>query len=286
MANKTAWAVMITATLGGAALFAGEKGDRHDGESFAHDQDGRDQGERSQGERNQADFRWVGSVDDDQWLHVAGVNGDIEVEPSEGSEVEVVAEIRTRRGDPEDVRIEVVETSDGVYLCAIYPSRKSNETQTCGGERFERTQARNTDVSVEFRVRAPSDLHFHGETVNGDVRVNTTLAQVDATTVNGSIEAEAEGSIEARTVNGSIDALITGRTLTGPVTLETVNGSVELDLNDDVDAEVDASWVSGGFSTDLPLSIQGRIKRRARGTLGDGGERVRIKTVNGAIEIR
>ena len=53
------------------------------------------------------------------------------------------------------------------------------------------------------------------------------------------------------------------------------------------DADVHASWLNGGFESDLPFTLDGRIgKRSARGILGDGGPELELQTVNGSISIR
>ena len=42
----------------------------------------------------------------------------------------------------------------------------------------------------------------------------------------------------------------------------------------------------GGFESDLPFTLEGRMSRRsARGALGDGGAQIELKTVNGSIRI-
>ncbi len=231
------------------------------------------------------DFRWTGTVGASDWLKVANVNGDVDLVLTNGSQIEVVAEKRVRRGNADDVSIEVVEHSDGVTICVIHPSRDRGDTQECGGRDFDRVQAGRTEVSVHFTVRAPASTWFEGVTVNGDVMVDGPLDRVRATSVNGDVDVSAEGQARATTVNGSIRARIAGTTLTGPVELETVNGSIELDLNEGINADVEASWLSGGLDTEFPLRVQGRIGRSARGQLGSGGHTIRLNTVNGSIDI-
>ena len=51
-------------------------------------------------------------------------------EPSGSNEVEVVAEKRAKRDNPEDVRIEVVPHAGGVTICAVYPSRAAASART------------------------------------------------------------------------------------------------------------------------------------------------------------
>ena len=84
----------------------------------------------------------------------------------------------------------------------------------------------------------------------------------------------------------SVDARIEGSDLEGPVKLTTVNGSIHLDVNDDINADVEARWVSGGLRSELPLTVRGRMSRTARGQFGDGGHEVSLSTVNGSIEVR
>jgi DUF4097 and DUF4098 domain-containing protein YvlB len=73
----------------------------------------------------------------------------------------------------------------------------------------------------------------------------------------------------------------------GALEFETVNGSITVVLPDGVGAEVVASTVNGGIDTDFPLTVRGRFSaRRLTGTIGEGGRRLRLETVNGAIRIR
>ena len=87
--------------------------------------------------------------------------------------------------------------------------------------------------------------------------------------------------------NGSIDASMTATAWEGTLQFSTVNGSISLDVPDDLDADLTASWVNGGLETDLPFTVQGRLSRKhAEGALGDGGPPIELQTVNGSIQIR
>jgi len=103
--------------------------------------------------------------------------------------------------------------------------------------------------------------------------------------INGDVEVETTGSARAQTVNGDVRA--TFNSMREDADFETVNGSVVLDVADDIDADLDASWVNGDLESDIPLRLTGRMSRRsARGELGDGGPELRVRTVNGSIRIR
>ncbi|HZD05167.1 MAG TPA: DUF4097 family beta strand repeat-containing protein, partial [Longimicrobiales bacterium] len=186
-----------------------------------------------------------------------------------------------------EVRVEVVEHDGGVTVCAVYPTPPGQRSNVCAPGDEARLSVQHNDVQVEFEVKVPEGVRFEAVTVNGDVRGTDLDGDAKVSTVNGDIEVVTAGFAEASTVNGSIQASVGGRAFAGGVSFETVNGSIELDLPDDVDADLDASWVNGGLTTDLPFDVQGRIGRRsARGVLGDGGPTLRLRTVNGSIRIR
>ena len=233
------------------------------------------------------DFVWTGTLDAGDVIQIRGVNGKIVAAAASGDEVEVVAIKRARRSDPDEVRIEVVEHAGGVTVCAVYPTPRGKRENRCGpGDDFRMNTERN-DVQVDFEVRVPAGVEFEGRTVNGDIEALDLEADARVSTVNGDIEVTTNGFAEATTVNGSIRASMGSTPFAEGVTFSTVNGSIVLDLPDDIDAELDASWVNGSLETDLPFRLQGRVSRTsARGVLGDGGPELTLNTVNGSIRIR
>ena len=233
----------------------------------------------------QADFRWIGTVDSGETLEVKGVNGTVSVERADGDEAEVTATLEADRSDPAEVRIERVDHADGVTFCAVYPAPSGRRANRCAPGDDGRMNVRDNDVEVHFVIRLPADVRFSGRTVNGDVKAQDVASDLELVTVNGDVRLRTTGHARARTVNGSIDAVL-GR-VDGDLEFETVNGSIDLDLPDDAGADLDARWVNGGLDTSLPFTVQGRLSRtRARGTLGDGGPRLALSTVNGSIGIR
>jgi DUF4097 and DUF4098 domain-containing protein YvlB len=66
-----------------------------------------------------------------------------------------------------------------------------------------------------------------------------------------------------------------------------VNGGITIDLPANVSTDVRASTVNGGIVTDFPLTVIGRLgPRRLNGTIGSGGRRLELSTVNGTIRLR
>lgn len=233
-----------------------------------------------------ADFEWSGSIGAGETLEIKGVIGEISAVPASGNQIEVVARKSARRSNPDEVTIEVIEHSGGVTLCALYPTpesaRRDNE---CGVGSDGRMSVNRNDTQVEWEVRVPANVLFHAKTVNGDISIAQVAADVIANTVNGDIELETTGSARAETVNGDVRASFD--VMRDDVEFETVNGSVVLDVADDINADLDARWVNGGLESDIPLRLNGRMGRtQAQGMLGDGGPELRVRTVNGSIRIR
>jgi DUF4097 and DUF4098 domain-containing protein YvlB len=68
---------------------------------------------------------------------------------------------------------------------------------------------------------------------------------------------------------------------------ETVNGSVTVELPPSLGASVDLSTVNGRVSSDFPMTVSGSVSpRRIRATIGDGKLQLRVRTVNGSVELR
>jgi hypothetical protein len=237
------------------------------------------------------DFSWDGRVTSGRWLYVRNLNGSIRVERATGDRAEVTAVKRWRRGNPEDVRIETrrLGGDDGdVIICAFWTENASCDEDGYRSRGNDNWRGRNdNDTSVEFTVRLPAGVRLGVSTVNGGVRVDGATSEVRASTVNGRVSAMSTGGpVNASTVNGDIDVRM--RELgTGDLEYSTVNGSIEIEVPANLDADVDMRTVNGSLSADFPITLQGRVNpRRLRATIGKGGRRIRLETVNGSVELR
>ncbi|MBC7933486.1 MAG: DUF4097 family beta strand repeat protein [Rubrivivax sp.] len=234
----------------------------------------------------QKEFRWNGAVAVGREIEIKGVNGSVEAEPASGNEVEVVAVKRARRSNPDDVRIEVIQHAEGVTICAVYPNVEGR-ANTCTPGQGGHMNVRDNDTNVNFRVRVPAGVRFAGRTVNGKVEAERLTADVEATTVNGSISVSTSGLARAKTVNGSITAVMGRADWSEGLEFKTVNGGIELSFPATLNAEVDAKTLNGDITSDFPLTVTGRFsKRRMTGTIGGGGRDLRLETVNGSVQIR
>lgn len=240
-----------------------------------------------------ADFRWDGRIPAGRTLYLRSMNGPVRVTAASGDRAEIVAYKRTRRGDPESVRITAERLggeSGDLLVCALWNERtRCDEDGYSSGRSDDRddwNRERN-NVSVRFEVRLPKGVNLVTSTVNGEVEIEGATAAVDARTVNGSVEAASSGGpVRARTVNGSVNARMR-RLGDGDLRFEAVNGSVTVEVAELTDAELEMRTVNGRVETDFPVTIQGSMKRNAlRGTVGRGGRELELRTVNGSVRLR
>src|SRR5213596_2854719 len=148
------------------------------------------------------DFNWHGRIAAGKRLEVKGVSGDIRAVSASGAEAVVNARKHARRSDPDDVEIKVVQSEDGITICAVYPTpRRAREENSCEpGDRWH-SNTDNNDVTVDFEVQVPAGIEFNGQTVNGEMSAEGLKGDVRASTVNGSVRVSTTGLAEASTVN-------------------------------------------------------------------------------------
>ena len=233
------------------------------------------------------DFSWKGRIAAGRTLEVRGVNGDVRATAASGNEIEVTAVKHSRRSDPAEVEIKVIEHAGGVLICALYPTpARARRENTCDVD-GNHMSTENNDVTVDFTVHVPASVRFEGRTVNGDAEAEGLGGDVDLSTVNGSVRLSTAGRAEANTVNGSIDARVGKADWTGDADFHTVNGGITLTLPASLSAVVEAETVNGDIESEFPLTVQGRFgPRRMRGTIGNGGRTLDLGTVNGSIRLR
>ena len=229
-------------------------------------------------------FEWNGAVGEGQWIEIKGLSGELTAMPATGDSVQVTAIRSGFRSDPNDVEIVVVEHADGVTICAVYPSR-DDEPNECAPGDGGRNRTRNNDVKVEFEVQVPKGVRFPGRMVNAGIRAEGLTADVRAQTVNGSVHLSTLQGASAKTVNGSITASLGAVAWEGESAFETVNGSIRLEVPEQIDADLEIRTSNGRITTDLPIATTRATRRRVEGTLGAGGSDLRLKTVNGSITL-
>jgi DUF4097 and DUF4098 domain-containing protein YvlB len=151
--------------------------------------------------------------------------------------------------------------------------------ENCGDD------VRATSVSGTVTVsNAKGDVLAHS--VSGDVVVRKPGGRVDANTSSGTVDVHgSDGDVKAHATAGRV-------TVQGNPSrnnywdLKTVSGSVNIAVPSDASFHLSAGAVTGQISAQVPLMIEEQGKHSLRARMGDGGGRVEIHTVSGAIEVQ
>lgn len=144
-------------------------------------------------------------------------------------------------------------------------------------------------ASVEYTLTVPRNIRLDEiKLINGSLDITGVGGEVRASCINGRLTARGlGGDAKLETINGHLDANF-ARLQSNPIELSSVNGRVELTLPSDAKANIEASTVHGGIDNDFGLHTNDHrfVGHDLRGELGGGGTQIRLRNVNGRIEVR
>jgi len=215
-------------------------------------------------------------------VSVSNVNGSITVGTWDRNEVkfEYVKTADTKEGLSEievkiDARPDVfsVETNYGDWR-----RKNSGERQNYG------------KLQIEYRLVVPRNAILDDiETVNGSVSITNAGNSTKASAVNGQVRAtNLRGAANLSTVNGTVVADFDQLEAKSKISLNTVNGTVDLIIPSDANATVKADTLNGEISNDfgLPVRKGEYVGRDMYGKIGSGDVQIRLNSVNGALSVR
>lgn len=162
----------------------------------------------------------------------------------------------------------------------------SGDVRAAGVQGDAELKSVSGDINLRGRGKA---LDLRASTVSGNVVIAEAAGDIDVVTVSGDVVAEVSPANQARIRTTSGDARLTGRlAATARVEFETVSG----------DVTVAAAPVSGlsaeadSFSGDLTSCFGAKGESTGRGPgsrmslkRGDGGARMRVKTLSGDVRV-
>jgi DUF4097 and DUF4098 domain-containing protein YvlB len=186
---------------------------------------------------------------------------------------------------PTDTRVDVRTGGGGVILSGLHGSA---EAKTSGGP----IQVSGLNGNLEANTSG-GPIHLsevtgdaHAETSGGPISVEGLQGNLQAHTSGGGIRIDrVSGYVEAKTSGGSINANYSAGNRHGGI-METSGGHIEVAIDPSANLNVDASTSGGSVSSDLPLRVVGQIDHsNLHGSLGSGGEELRLRTSGGSIRI-
>jgi hypothetical protein len=231
-------------------------------------------------------FEWSGEIAPAGTVEIKNINGDVRALPSSDGMVRVLALKEGEHDDPSTVRIEVLESQQGVTICAVYPDVPGQPVNQCLPGMAGQLSSRSNDVSVTFDIEVPAGRAFIGRTMAGSVEAADLTGYVHARAMAGDIDISTSGIAEATTINGDITASIGRGAWDRDLSFSTLSGHVTVRVPAYTNADVWGSTGNGSISTDFSLSIT-RVGtwRQLRGRLGNGGRMLSITTAAGDIAL-
>jgi len=133
---------------------------------------------------------------------------------------------------------------------------------------------------------ARGNIHFH--TGDGHIEGRGLDGSVDASSGDGHINVEGRfDSLKIRTGDGSVTARAgTGSKMASSWDIHTGDGSVDLVIPGDLQANIDASTHDGHISLGLPVTVEGTFSSsKISGKLNGGGNTLTIRTGDGSIHL-
>jgi DUF4097 and DUF4098 domain-containing protein YvlB len=215
-------------------------------------------------------------------VSVSNVNGSISVDVWDRSEVklEYVKTADTKENLAE-VEIKIDARQDTFRV----------ETDYGDGRRRNSGERRNYGkLQVEYRLTVPRNAVLDAiETVNGSVSITGGGSLTKASSVNGQVRAtNLRGTANLSTVNGTVEADFDQLQTGSRISLNTVNGTVNLVIPSNADATVKADTVNGNIVNDfgLPVRKGEYVGRDLYGRIGSGDVQIRLNSVNGTLSVK
>ena len=236
----------------------------------------------------QQDFTQTLPLNANGRLSLDNVNGRIEIVGWGRNEVAIKALKHGKtRESVEAAKINIDSSLDEIV---IHTEQPSSVTGFPWSWLWFKNSKRNDGI-VDYAIQVPQNARLKNiSSVNGRIVIDGVAGDIEASTVNGEVQTRgAAGNLKLFTVNGRIEAELASLGGSQTVSLGTVNGQIEAILPAGADAEVSASTVNGGMSSEFPSLIVKKefpLGRHLKGTLGSGGARIKASTVNGGISFR
>jgi DUF4097 and DUF4098 domain-containing protein YvlB len=202
---------------------------------------------------------------------VTNVTGHIRIEGWDEAQAEI--KVIKEGGSAEDrqaVQVRLSSTSDQLSL--------------------ETSPTRSSPVEVHYELRLPRRVRqLEIKSADSDVRLAKIAGEISVTIQGSSIEMEdLSGTLRTKIVKGDTKITLSGA-LSGPQEFSSVSGDIDLRLDGDINADLSAETIDGDIDADedLKLKVEKRpMGQAASGRIGSGGVSIRIKTVNGDINIK
>lgn len=242
-------------------------------------------------------FHWAGPVAAGKTIEIKGSMGSIRAEQWSGRNVEVNA-TRHGRSTVPDVQFAVVESTDGITICTVYPTPEGIDPNVCApGREGREYNTKANDVEVEYLVRVPSGVRFAARSATGDVSASLLDAPIIARSLAGDIDVATTAHASAVTLAGNVTVRMGSTAWVDTLRIGSNSGNIDVTLPRNASTTIDADSRVGAVRSDFPLAgkhlsffqrlrLHGSLGEYASGKIGNGGRALSLRTISGNIAIK
>ena len=211
-------------------------------------------------------------------IDLSNINGDVHIAAWDQNQVKVDAIKRASdQQELKDMEIRVDAHPDAISIETKYQNRGHNWNN------------HGHVLEVEYTLTVPRNAQLDEiKLINGGLDIAGVKGEVRASCINGKLIAHGLAArAELKTINGPLEVNF-DQLQSGSIELSSINGPVRLTLPSDVQARIEATTVHGGIDNNFGLHTNNHryVGHDLRGELGTGGAEIRLRNINGPVDIR
>jgi DUF4097 and DUF4098 domain-containing protein YvlB len=243
-------------------------------------------------------------------LVVEADSASVRVSGTDTSQVVVHMLAEASEKDLADIKLEAVQTGDGVKVTLRRGDKGSswfNWRSWTGEQRIEVTVPRRYTVNVrtgggEIELKdtaGTATLKTSGgditaRNLTGTVQLRTSGGAINADSIRGDVDADTsggdvrllriDGKIKADTSGGNVRVGLVGANR--EISATTSGGDIEVIVPRGTSGNVEASTSGGHIESNLPMSTSVQKEGRLEGSMNGGGPQIYAHTSGGSISLR
>ena len=216
-------------------------------------------------------------------VELKNFSGKVEIVGTDRSEVSIHAVRRATRSRLDHVKLDIQVSDLKIEIVANTKVRRS------WWDRF----SSNNIVETDFEIEVPRETDLDIKVFSSPVRIDGVTGDHDVSGFSSKIDLrDVSGSIRATAFSGDIDIAMSRSAESPRLDLDTFSGNIKVRLTESASGNVEFRSFSGDLSSDYPLILRSKSRRRLLAALNppDGRDRsandLKFKTFSGDVLIR
>jgi DUF4097 and DUF4098 domain-containing protein YvlB len=206
-------------------------------------------------------------------LRLKTFSGRVNITGTGGSQVVIKAVRRATRERLDDIRLEITQSGNVIDIDANHRVRERRNDNV---------------VETDFDIQVPSEVRLDLRTFSAPITVSNVGGDLVVEGFSSEIRlTDVSGPKRVKTFSGEVMVQARNWTDGDDMTVNTFSGDVTLRLPESARGDITFDSFSGGFNSDLPVTLSSSSRRNFRGALNGGGSsNFRLNTFSGSVRIQ